>query len=81
MFGLSSLATRSILAPAFRSFTTTAAIMGVTKTITKEGNGPIPKKGQTVAMAYTGWVKDTTKPFNRGKEYVQTLLRSFWSGQ
>jgi len=49
--------------------------MGVTKTITKEGNGPMPQKGQTVAMAYTGWVKDTSKPFNRGKEFDSSIPR------
>lgn len=53
--------------------------MGVTKTVIEEGNGPIPQKGQTVTMAYTGWVKDTTKPFNRGREYVMPPRSSFES--
>jgi FKBP-type peptidyl-prolyl cis-trans isomerase len=75
MYGLFNLATRSASATAFRNFTTTAAIMGVTKTITKEGNGPMPKKGQTVAMAYTGWLKNTSKPFNREeRQYVEPSL-------
>jgi FK506-binding protein 1 len=50
--------------------------MGVTKTVTKEGNGPIPQKGQVVAMAYTGWLKDTTKPNNKGDQYVHFLQES-----
>jgi FK506-binding protein 1 len=77
MFILSTLATRVASVPAFHNFSTTTAIMGVTKTVTKEGTGPIPQKGQTVAMAYTGWVKDTSKPFNRGKQYVQPPRSSF----
>ncbi len=40
--------------------------MGVTKTIISEGNGPIPKKGDTVTIEYTGWLKDTSKPNNKG---------------
>jgi FKBP-type peptidyl-prolyl cis-trans isomerase len=72
MFILPTLATRVVSVPAFRNFSTTTAIMGVTKTVTQEGNGPIPQKGQTVAMAYTGWVKDTSKPFNRGDQYVHS---------
>jgi len=30
--------------------------MGVTKTILKEGTGPIPKPGDTVEIEYTGWL-------------------------
>jgi FKBP-type peptidyl-prolyl cis-trans isomerase len=72
MLILSILATRVASVSAFRNFSTTTAIMGVTKTTTKEGNGPIPQKGQTVAMAYTGWLKDTTMPNNRGDQYVHS---------
>jgi FK506-binding protein 1 len=81
MFILSILATRAASIPAFRSFATTAAIMGVTKTTTKEGNGPIPQKGQTVSMEYTGWLKDPTKPLNRGDQYVHLPGSSFWLTQ
>jgi FK506-binding protein 1 len=81
MLILSTLATRAALVPAFRSFTTTAATMGVTKTVTKEGNGPIPKMGQTVSMAYTGWLKDETKPNNKGDQYVHSPGSSFYIRQ
>ncbi|CAI4216926.1 unnamed protein product [Parascedosporium putredinis] len=37
--------------------------MGVTKTVIQEGSGPIPTAGQTVTIAYTGWLKT-----NGGKE-------------
>jgi FK506-binding protein 1 len=44
--------------------------MGVTKTILQEGNGPIPKVGDKVTIEYTGYLKDTSKPDNKGTEYV-----------
>ncbi len=55
--------------------------MGVVKTTTKEGKGPIPQKGQTVAMEYTGYLKDTTKPDNKGAKYVLTLRESIQAGK
>jgi FK506-binding protein 1 len=70
MHRLSTVATRTASRSAFRPFTNTAAIMGVTKTMTKEGSGAIPQKGDTVSMEYTGYLKDTTKPDNKGKQYV-----------
>lgn len=70
MLNLSTLAKRAALGTASRSFTTTATVMGVVKTTTKEGQGPIPQKGQTVAMEYTGYLKDTSKPDNKGAKYV-----------
>lgn len=42
--------------------------MGVTKTILAEGNGPIPKKGDRVTIEYTGYLKDLTKPDQKGKK-------------
>jgi FK506-binding protein 1 len=63
-----TVATRAASKTTSRNFTTTAAIMGVTKTTTKEGNGAIPTKGQTVSMEYTGYLKDTSKPDNKGKQ-------------
>jgi FK506-binding protein 1 len=68
----SALAKRAASTTTFRSFTTTAAIMGVEKTTTKEGYGPIPQMGQTVAMEYTGYLKDTSKLDNKGAKYVQS---------
>jgi FK506-binding protein 1 len=42
--------------------------MGVTKTVITPGDGPIPTKGQTVTIEYTGWLKDTSKPDNKGEK-------------
>lgn len=47
--------------------------MGVEKTILEEGSGPQPQPGQLVVMGYTGWLKDTSKPDNKGKKYVVEL--------
>lgn len=44
--------------------------MGVIKTTIKEGSGPIPLKGQIVAMEYTGYLKDTSKPDGKGSKWV-----------
>lgn len=43
--------------------------MGVTKTIISEGSGSSPSPGDTITMQYTGWVKDTSKPENKGKQF------------
>lgn len=51
--------------------------MGVTKTIIKEGSGAVAQKGQTVTIEYTGWLKDTNEPENKGKKYVPTLPATF----
>jgi FK506-binding protein 1 len=45
--------------------------MGVQKTIIQEGNGPVAQKGQKVSIEYTGWLKDTSKPDNKGKQLVE----------
>jgi len=42
--------------------------MGVTKTVHQEGTGPTPKAGQQVTIAYTGYIKDTSKPDNKGNK-------------
>ena len=42
--------------------------MGVTKVTTKEGDGPTPQKGQTVSMEYTGYLKDSSKPDDKGAQ-------------
>ncbi len=49
--------------------------MGVTKTIIAEGTGAQPTAGQTVTIEYTGWLKDTSKPDNKGDKWV--LLKMF----
>lgn len=54
----------------FRATRSLLKNMGIQKTIIKEGTGPIPVKGQTVTIEYTGWLKDTTKPDNKGEQYV-----------
>lgn len=49
--------------------------MGVTKTTHKEGSGAQPAAGQTVTIEYTGFLKDTSKPDNKGKQYVHATPR------
>ncbi|KAI0875838.1 FK506-binding protein 1B [Hypoxylon argillaceum] len=49
--------------------------MGVTKTILEEGTGAQPTPGQTVTIVYTGWLKDTTKPDNKGKQFDSSVGR------
>jgi FK506-binding protein 1 len=70
---LSSLRTSATKLPRLststtRNFSITAATMGVTKTVLAEGNGPIPKKGDQVTIEYTGYLKDTSKPDQKGEE-------------
>lgn len=50
--------------------------MGVTKTVLKEGTGEIPKKGDRVTIEYTGYLKDPSKPGNKGDQYVHILLET-----
>lgn len=40
--------------------------MGVTKTVIQEGTGAQAQAGQAVTIEYTGWLKDTSKPDNKG---------------
>jgi FKBP-type peptidyl-prolyl cis-trans isomerase len=48
--------------------------MGVTKQTIEAGNGQdYPKKGDNVAIHYTGWLHDPSRPDNKGKEYVALL--------
>jgi len=51
-----------------RSFQHFYSKMGVQKTVMQEGNGPVAEKGQKVSIEYTGWLKDTSKPDNKGKQ-------------
>ncbi len=54
--------------------------MGVTKTVISEGTGPSPKVGDRVTMEYTGWLKDTSKPNNKGSQCVDStpVSRLVW---
>ena len=49
--------------------------MAVTKTTLQPGNGPNPKVGQTVTIEYTGFLKDTSKPDNKGKQFDSSVGR------
>ncbi|KAI0398530.1 fkbp-type peptidyl-prolyl cis-trans isomerase [Xylariaceae sp. FL0594] len=49
--------------------------MGVTKTVHQEGSGPSPQAGQIVTIEYTGWLKDTSKPDNKGKQFDSSVGR------
>lgn len=40
--------------------------MSVTVTHLQEGSGESPLQGDTIVMHYTGWLKDTSKPDNKG---------------
>ncbi|KAK0718120.1 peptidyl-prolyl cis-trans isomerase fkr-3 [Lasiosphaeria miniovina] len=43
--------------------------MGVEKTILVDGTGEKPQQGQMVWIEYTGWLKDTTQPDNKGAKF------------
>lgn len=49
--------------------------MGVTKQVHQEGSGAQPSKGQTVTIEYTGFLKDTSKPDNKGKQFDSSVGR------
>ncbi|KAL1836687.1 hypothetical protein VTK73DRAFT_4957 [Phialemonium thermophilum] len=49
--------------------------MGVTKTIHTEGTGPTPQVGSTVTIEYTGYLKDTSKPDNKGEKFDSSVGR------
>ncbi|KXH63978.1 peptidyl-prolyl cis-trans isomerase fkr-3 [Colletotrichum salicis] len=49
--------------------------MGVTKTTHQAGSGAIPKPGQTVTIEYTGFLKDTSKPDNKGSKFDSSVGR------
>ena len=65
---LPHLATVASTSP--RYFTSTTTNMGVTKTISQEGTGAIPKVGDQVTIEYTGYLKDTSKPDLKGNKYA-----------
>ncbi|KAK4130030.1 peptidyl-prolyl cis-trans isomerase fkr-3 [Trichocladium antarcticum] len=43
--------------------------MAVTRTTRVPGTGQQPARGQTVTMTYTGWLKDTSQPGNKGQQF------------
>jgi len=49
--------------------------MGVTKTVLSEGSGATPKVGDTVTIEYTGFIKDTNKPDNKGNQFDSSVGR------
>lgn len=49
--------------------------MGVTKTTHQEGSGVNPVKGQRVTIEYTGFLKDTSKPGNKGNKFDSSVGR------
>lgn len=55
-----------------RQFSSTAAAMGVTKKVIKQGNGDKPKAGDTITMEYTGNLYDEKQAANdyKGKQFV-----------
>ncbi|KAI1179463.1 fkbp-type peptidyl-prolyl cis-trans isomerase [Nemania sp. FL0916] len=49
--------------------------MGVVKTTHQEGTGPLAQTGQTVTIEYTGWLKDTSQPGNKGNKFDSSVGR------
>ncbi|KAF6524279.1 hypothetical protein H9Q69_011357 [Fusarium xylarioides] len=49
--------------------------MGVQKTIISEGSGASPQVGQKVTIQYTGWIKDESKPDNKGDQFDSSVGR------
>ncbi|KAJ4270205.1 FK506 binding protein proline rotamase rapamycin-binding protein [Fusarium torreyae] len=58
-----------------RNFSFTQATMGVTKTTHQEGSGPAPQVGQKVTIEYTGYLKDESKPDNKGAKFDSSVGR------
>ncbi|CAD6448776.1 5e5476dc-20fa-48ec-8a40-f0f3db0324bb [Sclerotinia trifoliorum] len=62
----------------YRNFSRTNIIMGVTKTILKQGFGEKPKAGDTVTIEYTGWLKNTnasTPETQKGNQFDSSVGR------
>lgn len=68
--------TRTLASASQRYFSNTAIAMGVTKTVSQEGTGPIPKVGDKVTIEYTGYLKDSSKPGNKGEKYAHPPTRA-----
>ncbi|KAK7734992.1 FK506-binding protein 1B [Cytospora paraplurivora] len=49
--------------------------MGVNVQHHQEGSGPQPQPGQTVTIEYTGFLKDTSAPESKGKQFDSSVGR------
>lgn len=49
--------------------------MGVKKTTTASGYGPQARRGDTVTIEYTGWLKDEMQPDGKGEVFDSTAVR------
>ncbi|KAH7150401.1 peptidyl-prolyl cis-trans isomerase fkr-3 [Dactylonectria estremocensis] len=49
--------------------------MGVQKIITQEGTGATPQVGQTVTIEYTGYLRDPSKPNEKGNQFDSSVGR------
>ncbi|KAK1759299.1 hypothetical protein QBC47DRAFT_101995 [Echria macrotheca] len=49
--------------------------MGVQRIVLTSGNGVRPVRGQTVTIEYTGWLKDTTQPDQKGTCFDSSVGR------
>ncbi|EHK50377.1 uncharacterized protein TrAtP1_007461 [Trichoderma atroviride] len=49
--------------------------MSVTVTTLQQGSGESPLKGDKIVMHYTGWLKDTSQPENKGKQFDSSIGR------
>jgi FK506-binding protein 1 len=49
--------------------------MGVTKKVTKEGYGSVARTGDLVSIEYTGYLKDPSKPDNKGPKFDSSVGR------
>lgn len=47
-------------------------IMGVEKILLQEGTGAIPRKGQTVTIEYTGYLRDVNAENEKGEQFVSS---------
>ncbi|KAI6713502.1 peptidyl-prolyl cis-trans isomerase [Marssonina coronariae] len=75
LFTLNTSSAQPTTISTIRSLSRTSANMGVTKTVLKEGSGAIPKAGDYVTIEYTGYLKDTTKPGNKGTQFDSSVGR------
>ncbi|KAL6708738.1 FK506 binding protein proline rotamase rapamycin-binding protein [Coniothyrium glycines] len=70
-----TLTPRTLHPQPFRPFSSTLLNMGVQKTVISNGSGPSPKKGDTVTMEYTGWLRTPGKPEEKGSQFDSSIGR------